>query len=107
MEKFKGARKTAGLSQTELAKASNVSQQLIGEIESGRARTSKAIYRIAEALKTAAHELDDDIPAPDDEWSKAIMEARELPKDDQEYALNNLKSYIAVAKKRARRIDSL
>ncbi len=100
VEKFKAARAAAKLSQTKLAKAANVSQQLIGEIEAGRARTTKAIYKLAEAMQIKAYELDDEIPAPITNWDETVSELRELPIEDQEYALRTLRDFIELAKRR-------
>ena len=60
---FKAARKNKGLSQTDLAKASGVAQQLITQIETGRVLTSKSIYRLAETLGVPPGWLDADIPS--------------------------------------------
>lgn len=100
VEKFRAARARAGLSQAKLAKAAGVSQQLVGEIEAGRARSTKSIYKIAEALNIKAYELDSEIPAPGTEWDEVITELRELPQQDQEYALKNLREFISLIKNR-------
>jgi transcriptional regulator with XRE-family HTH domain len=63
IERFVQLRGDKKLSQTGLAKAAGMSQQLIGEIEAGRVRSTKAIYKIANALGTTASLLDPDIPA--------------------------------------------
>lgn len=88
------------MSQARLAKAAGVSQQLIGEIEAGRSRTTKSIYKIAEALNLKAHELDNEIPAPAADWDQALNEVRLLTADEQEFALNNLRDFIRLIKNR-------
>ena len=100
VEKFKSARKAAKVSQVKLAELVGVTQQAIGEIEAGRAKTSKSIYKIAKALNVKAYELDDSIPAPDPLWEEVVSEVRELDPADQEYALKNLREFIELAKRR-------
>lgn len=100
VEKFRAARAAAKLSQTKLAKAAGVSQQLITEIEAGRTRSTKSIYKLAKALNMKAHELDDDIPAPSAEWEETMNEVTELAPEDQEYALRNLREFINLVKNR-------
>jgi transcriptional regulator with XRE-family HTH domain len=51
-ERLREARTTAGMSQTELAQRSGVSQSTIANIESGRNEGSKHILQIADALNT-------------------------------------------------------
>ena len=51
---LKSARNASGLSQAELARRSGVAQQLIGQLERGEVRSTKAIFRIADALGVAA-----------------------------------------------------
>lgn len=102
IDKFKAARVAAGLSQSRLAKVAGVSQQLIGEIEAGRSRTTKSIYKIAEALNIKAYELDDEIPAPGPDWDNAVNELRELSPEEQEFALKNLRDFIQLVKNRRR-----
>jgi phage repressor protein C with HTH and peptisase S24 domain len=55
---FIAARKTKGLSQTELAAAARVSQQLIASIETGVTRTTKFLLRLAAALDVPPGQLD-------------------------------------------------
>ena len=100
IEKFKAARMASGLSQSRLAKVAGVSQQLIGEIEAGRSRTTKSIYKISEALNIKAYELDDEIPAPEADWDTAVGELRLLTKEEQEFALKNLRDFIQLVKNR-------
>lgn len=95
------------ISQGELGKRARVSQQLIGEIERGATRSTKAIYRIAKALNVKAYELDPEIPAPKDAWEEAIMSARELDDDTQAVALRNLQDYINLASKRFARLKDV
>lgn len=54
--------KAAGISQNQLGAKLGVSQQLIGQLLSGKTRTTKHIFRIAAALHVRASYLDDDIP---------------------------------------------
>jgi transcriptional regulator with XRE-family HTH domain len=61
-DSLKTARKAAGLSQAALAKTVGVAQQLIGQLERGEVRTTKLIFRIAEALGVSASSLDNEIP---------------------------------------------
>lgn len=56
-DRLKEARTTAGMSQTELADRSGVSQSTIANIESGRNEGSKHIVKIAEALNHNVHWL--------------------------------------------------
>lgn len=72
-QNLRSARETAGLSQAELAKRVGVRQTLISQLELGQTRTTKFIYRIAQALGTKAHKLDPSVPNPTgdddlDEW---------------------------------------
>lgn len=103
VEKFKEARQRLKLSQAALAKAAGVSQQLIGEIEKSRTKTTKSIYKIAKALNLKAHELDADIPGPDLEWEDTLNEVRELSEEDQQYALKSLRDFVDLARKRSKR----
>src|SRR3989304_2107656 len=101
IKKFKAARAAADLSQGQVGKLAFVSQQLIGEIERGATRSTKAIYRIAKAMNVKADELDDEIPAPMDAWEEAIYNARELDDETQRTILRNLQDYIDVASRRS------
>jgi len=69
---FKAARSAKKLTQTELAKRAGVAQQLIGQLERGEVRSTKAIYRIADALGVPARQLDTDIPEADDPVPRMI-----------------------------------
>ena len=102
IELFVQMRKKLG-SQAKLAEAAGVSQQLIGEIETGRVRSTKAIYKIARALETAAHFLDPEIPGVEARWAKIELLLAELEEDDATYLLNRLVSDIEFAKKSAKR----
>jgi phage repressor protein C with HTH and peptisase S24 domain len=55
---FISARKAKGLSQTELAAAAKVSQQLIASIETGGTRTTKYLMRLAKILEVTPEQLD-------------------------------------------------
>jgi phage repressor protein C with HTH and peptisase S24 domain len=55
---FVAARKAKGLSQTELAAAAKVSQQLIASIETGVTRTTKHLLRLAAVLDVPPGQLD-------------------------------------------------
>src|SRR5229473_7505163 len=57
---FIAARRAKGLSQTELAAAARVSQQLIASIETGVTRTTKFLLRLAAALGVPPGRLDPD-----------------------------------------------
>jgi transcriptional regulator with XRE-family HTH domain len=107
IKKFKAARAAADMSQGEVGKRAGVSQQLIGEIERGATRSTKAIYRIAKALDVKAYELDPEIPAPLDAWEEAVYNARELDDETQRTILRNLQDYIDVASRRAARLKDL
>lgn len=57
-ENLKRARKEKGKSQTELARASGVQQQLISQIESGKNTSTKFLPQLAKALGVSINELD-------------------------------------------------
>ncbi|MFM2005149.1 MAG: hypothetical protein RLZZ09_804 [Pseudomonadota bacterium] len=57
-EKIKELRRNSGLSQPELAKKANVSQQLISQIENGKNLTTKHLPAIARALGVSVSEID-------------------------------------------------
>lgn len=63
IQRLKKARDDAGLTQAELAKRAGVSQQAIGEIERGAVRSTKSIYKIANALNVSVNYLDPAIPS--------------------------------------------
>jgi transcriptional regulator with XRE-family HTH domain len=63
---LKASRKEKGFSQTALAKRVGVAQQLIGQLERGEVRSSKAVYRIAKVLDVAVTDLDPEIPSQAD-----------------------------------------
>lgn len=65
---FVAARKAKGLSQSELAAAAKVSQQLIASIEKGLTRTTKFLARIAAALDVPPGQLDT-------EWAQVLPRA--------------------------------
>ena len=69
---FIAARKTKGLSQTELAAAARVSQQLIASIETGMTRTTKFLLRLAAALGVPPGQLDP-------EWANLAPLADSMP----------------------------
>lgn len=96
--KFIAARKKADLSQAELSKAAGVSQQLIGEIEMGRSKTSKAIYKLAAAMHVSAHEMDPDIPALDDELEEIMVQIKSLPPEQGELVRRTLRDTLRIAK---------
>lgn len=62
-EALKNARKAAGLTQAELARRAGVAQQLIGQLERGEVRSTKAVYRIAEILNVPANVIDPTLPS--------------------------------------------
>jgi transcriptional regulator with XRE-family HTH domain len=90
------------LSQTALAKAAGVTQQLIGEIEAGRVRSTKAIYKIAHTLGTTATLLDPGIPAIESRLAKIQQKLSRLDEEEATYLLDRLEHDIEVAE-RARR----
>lgn len=62
-ESLKAARTASGLSQSALAKRIGSAQQLIGQLERGEVRSTKLIFKIAEALGVPASSLDPDVPS--------------------------------------------
>lgn len=61
-DSFKAARLASGMSQTALAKRVGAAQQLIGQLERGEVRSTRLIYKIANALGVTANSLDPEIP---------------------------------------------
>lgn len=59
-DKLIAARNAKGWSQADLAARTKISQQAIGKLEAGTAKTSKFLARIAAALGVAPADLDDD-----------------------------------------------
>jgi transcriptional regulator with XRE-family HTH domain len=102
IELFVRLRAGKKLSQTGLAKAAGVSQQLIGEIEAGRVRSTKAIYKIAHILGTTASLLDPDIPVVESNWAKIQQELSELDPEIAAYLLERFANDIEFAKKRGK-----
>lgn len=100
---FVQLRKNKPLSQKELAKRAGVSQQLIGEIEASRTRSTKAIYKIARALGTAANLLDPEIPAIEGFSAKIIEDLKELDEEEAVYLLQNFANAVEFAKRRGRK----
>lgn len=66
-DSFKAARKASGLSQSALASKIGAAQQLIGQLERGEVRSTKLIFKIAEALNVPANVLDPEIPSQSNE----------------------------------------
>jgi transcriptional regulator with XRE-family HTH domain len=97
---FVSLRNKRELSQAKLAEAAGVSQQLIGEIEASRTRSTKAIYRIARALGTAANILDREIPAIEGLSAKIIEDLRELDEEEAAFHLQNFSNTLDFAKNR-------
>lgn len=62
--RIKKRRLELGLSQTQLAEKSGVSQQMISKLETGKTEDTSAIVPLAKALETSAEELEDGAPAP-------------------------------------------
>jgi transcriptional regulator with XRE-family HTH domain len=79
---LKAAREEAGLSQEELALAVGAAQQLICALESGAAKTSKFLPRIAMVLNKAPRDLDPDwlriADAPDKRSAGAWLRRNKL-----------------------------
>lgn len=98
-------RENSGHTQASLAKAAGVSQQLITEIEQGRTKTSKAIYRLAAALGTEAHRLDPAIPAPKEitlpEIRHIMVELQEMESDQRTVIIQGINAWITSVKKNA------
>ncbi len=59
-DKLVAARNAKGWSQADLAARAKISQQAVGKLEAGTAKTSKFLVRIAAALDVAPADLDDD-----------------------------------------------
>ena len=97
IELFVRLRAEKKLSQNALAEAVGVSQQLIGEIERGGTRSTKAIYRIAHALGTTANLLDPEIPAVAGRWAAIEQELAELDEEEVVYLLERLANDIRFA----------
>ena len=102
IELFVRLRRDKNLSQAALAEAVGVSQQLIGEIERGGTRSTKAIYRIAHALGTTADLLDPEIPAVKGRWAAIEQALTELEEEYAAYLLERLASDIEFAKRTQR-----
>jgi transcriptional regulator with XRE-family HTH domain len=102
VELFVRLRGDKKLSQNDLAKAIGASQQLIGEIEAGRVRSTKAIYKIARALGTTAGLLDPEIPAGESGWAKIQQELAELDPEDAAYLLERFANDIEFTKRAKR-----
>lgn len=61
-QKLKAAREAAKLSQAALARRIGAAQQLIGQLERGEVKTTKLIFKIADALGIPANSLDSNLP---------------------------------------------
>ena len=59
-DKLVAARNAKGWSQADLAARAKISQQAVGKLEAGTAKTSKFLVRIAAALEVSPADLDDD-----------------------------------------------
>jgi transcriptional regulator with XRE-family HTH domain len=88
------------ISQAELASRVGVVQQLIGQIERGQVRTTKAIFAIARELGVPAHVLDPDIPAVQGWAAKISEELNEVDDEVASHLLQNLDNEIQFAKSR-------
>jgi transcriptional regulator with XRE-family HTH domain len=106
LQLFKRLRAERGLSQEKLASAADVSQQLIGEIERGKVRSTKAIYRIARVLGTSAHVLDPEIHAVDGLLAKIEPDLRKIDEEEALVLLENLQKSVDFAMQRKSRINS-
>jgi transcriptional regulator with XRE-family HTH domain len=102
IELFVRLRSDKKFSQGELAKIVGVSQQLVGEIERGGVRSTKAIYKFAHALGTTASLLDPGIPAVESRLAKIQQELTELGEEDATYLLERLENDIEFAKRAKR-----
>lgn len=56
-DRLRQIRRQAGMTQTQLAERAKVSQQTVSKIESGRARSTKELVKIARALGVTADYL--------------------------------------------------
>lgn len=61
--KFALFRERSKLSQSDLARAAGVKQSTVAQIENGSIKTSKHLFKMAEAMGVQAHEIDPDLPA--------------------------------------------
>lgn len=106
IDRLKAIRGERQISQSGLAKAAGVSQQLIGEIERGAVRTTKHIYRIAKALNVPASDLDTSVPKPA-AMGEIESQLAELDDDDRAYVIERLKADIAHARKRGIKLSKI
>lgn len=97
---FMRLRKEKRLSQQALANLAEVSQQLIGEIEQGRVRSTKAIYRFAAILGTSAHLLDPEIPTTNGRMARLAEELKTLDELDADLLLQNWEANVELVKHR-------
>lgn len=96
IELFVRLRKKQG-SQTKLAQAADVSQQLIGQIETGDVRSTKAIYRIARVLSVPANLLDPDIPPPsplEEHFAKVMELLKKLPAVEADFHIRKFEEML-------------
>ena len=89
-----------GLSQNELAKAVGVSQQLIGEIETGRTRSTKAIFKIARIFGTAPTCSIRISPSLESLSAKINEDLKDLDEQDAVHLLQGICNDIEFAKTR-------
>ena len=96
-------RDASGHTQVSLAKVAGVSQQLVAEIETGRTRTSKAIYRFAAAMGVEAHMLDPAIPKPKEitlpEVRHIMIELEALAPSERSVIVQGINAWITSVKK--------
>lgn len=98
-KKFKARREELNLTQAQLAVRAGTRQQNVMEIEAGRIRSTKKIYLFAAVLGLPAHELDDDIPALDDELEQTMTRIQELPTEEQrEFVRRSIDGLIEIAR---------
>ena len=88
--RLRAARDAKNWSQDDLAAAAKVSQQTIGKLETGTARTSKFIARIAAALGVSVSDLDPDFGSP----AQEIASIHRVP--EQVLGIRDLPVYSAV-----------
>ena len=98
VKKFVAAREKAGLSQADLARRSGVTQQAIGEIEAGRSKTSRSIFKLAAAMFVPANELDDAIPALDGDLEEILVQIKSLPAAQAALVKSALRDVIQIAR---------
>lgn len=103
VSEFVRLRKLAGHTQVTLAADAGVSQQLITEIEKGRTKTSKAIYRLAAAMGVEPSVLDPEIPVPKEitlpELRHILLELESMAPSERNVIVHGINAWITSVKK--------